>query len=143
MVNIIINKKVSFYNNKAITDDMIMSHVGVVTYSYLCRKFPNIFSSFHECKFLSSSKEGYIPSEINLKISTNPYEIKEDLIKSMCENDINRHSFLVGLTDKPNYPLIEKEETTYSWIFISIIMIILIIIAVYTLYYLGKKEVIN
>ena len=129
-----INKRVSFYKNKVITDDMIMTSVGVVTYKYLCVKFPYWFYYYKECSEIITPLEGNIPSEINLYISNNPYEIKKDLILSLCnEKIVSNNLNLLNSTCKPNYPLLE-ENSVYSWIFICIVMILLILLSIFIIY---------
>ena len=126
-----INKRVSFYKNNTVTDDMIMNAVGVVTYNYLNRKFPEWFYYYKECSEIISPIEGYIPSEINLYISNDPYQIKKDLIIFICGEDIESNNLIIlNSTSKPNYPLLE-ENGFYPWIFICIVMIILILLSIY------------
>jgi len=139
-----IYKRVSFYKNKSITDSMIMNCVGVVTYTYLCRKYPNYFSFFKECEEVSNQEIGNLPSEINLYISDDPYKIKSDLIYYLCEENNNSNNILLcNSTCKPNYPLIEENNSLFSWIFICILMIILIFIAILAIYYLDSQSLIK
>ena len=127
-----INKKVSFYKNKTITDDMIMKKIGVVTYTQLSKKFPEWFTFYNECKDILCCKEGNIPSEINLFISQNPYEIKKDIILTICGEKIDsNNSYLCNLTHPPKFPLIEDETSVIPWIFICIVLVSLIFISLY------------
>jgi len=143
-MSLYVNKRVSFYKDKSITDDMIMNCVGVVTYTYLCRKFPNWFRVFKECHDVIKIEEGNLPSDINLFISEDPYEIKKDLVLHLCGENINtNHLLLCNRTCKPTYPLMECEDSFYSWIFICIVMVILIFIAIYTIYYLDTHSYIK
>ena len=140
-MSLIINKKISFYENKTITDDMIMSLIGVVNYTFLVRKFPNFFHNYAECDSLISSKEGYIPSEINLYISNDPNEIKRDLIYILCGKEVKEEHILklVNSTEPPNYPLQERENSIIFWIFICIILILSIVIAIYIIISFDRK----
>ncbi len=137
-----INRKISYYKGKIITDSEIMKNIGVVTYSYLAFKFPAIFRKFKECDELYLSPEGHIPSHINLYISDNPFVIKSDLIKIIHGEEPENifHRNLIDSSDKPQFPLLEKENSFYEWIFICIVMIILIFLAMYVIYKLDKTE---
>jgi len=134
-MNISVNKKVSFCNGKTITDNMIMNHVGVVTYTYLCRKFPSWFYFYNECKYVSSPVEGNIPSEINLYISDNPFEVKRDIILDLCGFEVcSSNTYLISSSDPPKTPLIENDDNFFSWIFICIVLVVSIFFAIYVLF---------
>ncbi len=135
-----INKKVSYYNNRIITDTKIMDHIGVYTYSKLLYKYPYLFQHFKECSENIVPCEGHIPSEISLYISSDPYKIKRDIILLICGKNIGDeydcHRLLINSSEKPNHPLLEKEDNTFLWIFICIVMIFLIFLAFFVIYHL-------
>lgn len=147
-----IRKGISESCGKQVTDAQIMYLVGVVTYTYLQRRYPCLYQRFEECNTVYDNCEGNIPPYILHKVSeTDPYKLKEYLVEliSCCNLDDNPVSILVGSSAPPKCPLMERKQekciscckfsvqisiSVLTWMLISAIMVILIILALFTIY---------
>jgi hypothetical protein len=131
-----ISKNISYVNEKIISDTAILNQVGIVTYCALQYKYPYWFMNFRECTENVYSEEGRLPSWVNLYISENPQTTKEDLVMLLIDKNPKyyEHKYLIDSSIKPTFPLLEKEDNTYFWIFLNIFMLVLIFIAIIVIF---------
>lgn len=123
----------SIIDGKIINDYDIFRNIGYDNYVMLNRKYPLYFKYFDECK-TKTDGIGFIPGRINIFISSDPEEIKKDIIKTMHYNIyISKNSELLCNVKKLECKPTQLCDSTSIWIFVCIIMIILLVFSVYVL----------
>lgn len=124
----------TYYNGKYIHDSDILRFVGINNYRMLNEKYPCYFEYFLEC-YNGENEYGIFPAIINTFIEGPANKIKRDVIMTIChEKYISENSKLVTNLEPIEFNVEEKVNTTYIWIFICIVIIILFSISIYVMF---------
>lgn len=126
-----IAKGISYVDTYVISDKDIINSIGVITYSKLQYKFPDVFQYFRECK-LNCSDIGVIPHEHNLYLEYEAFDLKREIILCMLYNDYESSvRFLLNSTPPPKNPLMQYEDFSFIWIIICFVNILLLVLCTY------------
>lgn len=124
----------TYYNGEYIHDSDILRFVGINNYRMLNEKFPGYFEYFNEC-YNGEKEYGIFPSVLNIFIEGTPDKIKRDVIMTICHGKyISENSKLVINLEPKEIQVSEKINTTYIWIFICIVIVILFAISIYVMF---------
>lgn len=139
MDDIQVHRGISYLNRNIISDKDIMYSLGVVTYSKIQYKFPDVFMKFPECD-LDENKDCRIPGYHNLFITLEGFELKKEIMFCMEYPDYESEArILIDSSPKPKVPLRQYDECSIMWLIVCIFNLVILFVCSVVMY----KETVN
>lgn len=136
-----INKGISYYKGKRITDYTILKEVGCITYAYLQRLYPGWYLYYDECNINYQGCD-FIPSILLSYLDSSPLKVKTDLVMLICGEKLDSSSYdLIASSYPPKSRYINGMVNNFAWFFFYLFVIILIYVAL--VFTLTKKNIIR
>lgn len=137
-----VHKGISYINGTIISDKDIIYSLGVVTYSKLQYKFPDVFTEFVECH-LNENEDCRIPSYYNLFITLEGFELKREIILCMIFPEYKSEvRILLDSTPKPRLPLAQYDECSIMWLIVCFFNLLILIVCS-SLLFIKNPQILN